>query len=154
MNIREEARKMKLVAPVLAASSNEMRNGALRAIAEALTARKDEIFAANAQDCQAAAENGIAQAVMKRLVFNEAKLTCIALAFRLAAVEMRYKGENAASALFIDDLLISLDMGRRLQVIDIILELRKKHQLIIFTHDRAFYDRRNSYATSEDGWWL
>jgi glutamate-5-semialdehyde dehydrogenase len=74
MNIREEARKMKLVAPVLAASSNEMRNGALRAIAEALTARKDEIFAANAQDCQAAAENGIAQAVMKRLVFNDAKL--------------------------------------------------------------------------------
>ena len=88
--------------------------------------------------------------------FNEAKLTCIALAFRLAAVEMRYKGENAASALFIDDLLISLDMGRRLQVIDIILELRKKHQLIIFTHDRAFYDiistKIESLPKEADNW--
>ena len=38
MNIREEARKMKLDAPVLAASSNEMRNTALRAIAAELAA--------------------------------------------------------------------------------------------------------------------
>ena len=74
MNIREEARKMKLVAPVLAASSNEMRNNALRAIAEALAANKDKIFAANAEDCRAAEEGGIAPAVMKRLAFNEAKL--------------------------------------------------------------------------------
>ena len=74
MNIREEARKMKLVAPVLAASSNEMRNCALRAIAEALAANKDKIFAANAEDCRAAEEGGIAPAVMKRLAFNEAKL--------------------------------------------------------------------------------
>ena len=50
MNIREEARKMKLDAPVLAASSNEARNAALNAIADALISRKDEIFAANAED--------------------------------------------------------------------------------------------------------
>ena len=74
MNIREEARKMKLVAPVLAASSNEMRNSALRAIAEALAANKEKIFAANAEDCRAAEEGGIAPAVMKRLAFNESKL--------------------------------------------------------------------------------
>ena len=75
MNIREEARKMKLDAPVLAASSNETRNAALSAIAAELVARKDEIFAANAEDCRAAGENGIAPAVMKRLLFNEAKLS-------------------------------------------------------------------------------
>ena len=74
MNIREEARKMKLVAPVLAASSNEMRNSALRAIAEALAANKEKIFAANAEDCRAAEDAGIAPAVMKRLAFNESKL--------------------------------------------------------------------------------
>ena len=74
MNIRDEARKMKLVAPVLAASSNEMRNSALRAIAEALAANKEKIFAANAEDCRAAEEGGIAPAVMKRLAFNESKL--------------------------------------------------------------------------------
>jgi glutamate-5-semialdehyde dehydrogenase len=66
---------MKLVAPVLAASSNETRNAALRAIADALKANKERIFAANAEDCRAAGENGIAPAVMKRLAFNEAKLT-------------------------------------------------------------------------------
>ena len=44
MDIREEARKMKLVAPVLAASSNEARNDALRAIEAALKNGKDEIF--------------------------------------------------------------------------------------------------------------
>lgn len=75
MNIREEARKMKLDSPVLAASSNEARNAALSAIADALISRKDEIFAANAEDCRAAEENGIAPAVMKRLLFNEAKLS-------------------------------------------------------------------------------
>ena len=75
MDIRQEARKMKLVAPVLAASSNEMRNKALLAIKDALQAKKDEIFAANEKDCTAAAENGIASSVMKRLAFNEAKLT-------------------------------------------------------------------------------
>ena len=74
MNIREEARKMKLVAPVLAASSNEMRNSALRAIAEALAANKEKIFAVNAEDCRAAEDAGIAPAVMKRLAFNESKL--------------------------------------------------------------------------------
>ena len=75
LNIREEAVKMKQVAPVLAASSHEERNAALRAIGQALQAQKKAIFAANAEDCRAAEEAGIAQAVMKRLVFNEAKLT-------------------------------------------------------------------------------
>jgi len=74
MNIREEARKMKLDAPLLAASSNETRNEALRLIGEALAAHKEEIFAANAQDCADAEKNGIAPAVMKRLLFNDAKL--------------------------------------------------------------------------------
>lgn len=75
MNIREEAKKMKLDAPVLAASSNEQRNEALRLIAEALNAHQDEIFAANAEDCDAAEKAGVAPAVMKRLVFNEEKLS-------------------------------------------------------------------------------
>ena len=75
MNIREEAKKMKLDAPILAASSNEQRNEALRLIAEALNAHRDEIFAANKEDCEAAEKAGVASAVMKRLVFNEEKLS-------------------------------------------------------------------------------
>ena len=75
MNIREEAKKMKLAAPVLAASTNEARNEALRQIKEALLASKEAVFAANAEDCAAAEQAGIAKAVMKRLKFNEEKLT-------------------------------------------------------------------------------
>ena len=74
MDIREEARKMKLAAPVLAASSADLRNAALQKIADALKEKKEEIFAANSQDCRAAEEDGISSAVMKRLYFNEAKL--------------------------------------------------------------------------------
>ena len=74
MDIREEARKMKLAAPVLAASSADLRNAALQKIADALKEKKEEIFAANSQDCRADEEDGIASAVMKRLYFNEAKL--------------------------------------------------------------------------------
>ena len=74
MDIREEARKMKLAAPVLAASSADLRNAALQKIADALKEKKEEIFAANFQDCRAAEEDGISSAVMKRLYFNEAKL--------------------------------------------------------------------------------
>lgn len=79
-----------------------------------------------------------------RSFFNEAKLTCIALALRLAVVEMHYRGDGAVSALFVDDLLISLDMGHRLQVIDIILRLGEHRQLFIFTHDRAFFEIINA----------
>lgn len=74
MNIREEARKMKLAAPELAASSNTTRNAALEAIAVALEANRDAIFAANARDLAAADANGVTGATKKRLRFDEGKL--------------------------------------------------------------------------------
>lgn len=74
MNIREEARAMKLAAPKLAASSAEQRNAALAAVAAALDAKRDEIFAANHADMDAAAADGVSGAVMKRLKFDTGKL--------------------------------------------------------------------------------
>ncbi|MBR2189017.1 MAG: glutamate-5-semialdehyde dehydrogenase [Eubacterium sp.] len=74
MDIREEARRMKLDAPKMAASSAEVRNAALEAAAEALEARREEIFAANRADMEAAEAAGISGAVMKRLKFDEGKL--------------------------------------------------------------------------------
>ena len=74
MNIREEARRMKLDAPKLAASTQEQRDKALEAIAQALSEGRDEVFAANREDMAYAAENGISGAVMKRLKFDEGKL--------------------------------------------------------------------------------
>lgn len=74
MNIKEEARRMKLAAPALAASTNEARNTALEQIALALEAHREEIFAANAQDLAAADENGVTGATRKRLKFDDGKL--------------------------------------------------------------------------------
>ena len=50
MDMRSEARQMKLQAPVLAATTVEQRNAALLAIAQALEAHKGEIFAANQEE--------------------------------------------------------------------------------------------------------
>ncbi len=74
MTLREEIHSMKLSSPKMAATDTETKNAALLAISEALNARRDEIFAANAKDMAAADENGIKEAVKKRLKFDEGKL--------------------------------------------------------------------------------
>lgn len=74
MDIRQEIHEMKLAAPEMAASEEAVRNRALAAVKEALASHSDEIFAENAKDLAAAEENGVAEAVKKRLKFNEAKL--------------------------------------------------------------------------------
>lgn len=75
MVIREEVRKMKADSFQMAALSVEQRNQALRAAAEALTEKKEEIFAANEEDMEAARKAGIQQSVMKRLKFDQHKLS-------------------------------------------------------------------------------
>lgn len=74
MIVREEARKMKLAAPHMAAASEETRNAALERIIKTLEENRDAIFRENAADVQAAEEAGVAKAVIKRLKFDENKL--------------------------------------------------------------------------------
>lgn len=73
---------------------------------------------------------------------NEASLTAIALAIRLAILDRRPIFPNAARLLILDDLLLSLDMSHRDRVLDIVLSQKfiDTYQLLIFTHDRAFYN--------------
>lgn len=71
--------------------------------------------------------------------FNEAKLTCIGLAIRLAVVQAKLNSDpNVASVLCVDDLLMSLDMSYRMDVINALLDLNS-WQLLFFTHDKALY---------------
>ena len=72
--IKEDVKKMKLAAPFMAASSNDERNGALKAVVKALNENAAEIFAANKKDMEFAEKNNISSAVMKRLKFDEHKL--------------------------------------------------------------------------------
>lgn len=75
-----------------------------------------------------------------RSFFNEAKLTRMALALRLAVFDRKYQGADCAKVIFVDDLLISLDMSNRLLVVQQLLDYVDRYQLFIFTHDRTFYD--------------
>lgn len=75
MNIQIEAHNMKLAAPKLAAMSADDRNKALLMIADALSQNKEEIFAANNEDMEAATSEGLAQSILKRLKFNDQKLS-------------------------------------------------------------------------------
>lgn len=84
-----------------------------------------------------------------RSYFNEGKLTCVALALRLAIFEKRmHTIAGCAEILCIDDLLVSLDMSHRLPVIQILLKYAVDQQMMVFTHDRAFYELfKNDSAT-------
>ena len=71
---------------------------------------------------------------------NEARLTAIALAIRLAMLDLRPKFPDTSSILVLDDLLLSLDMSHRNIVLDIILNKTTDFQLFILTHDKLFFE--------------
>ena len=76
-----------------------------------------------------------------RTFFNEAKLTCIGLAVRLAVADKKYvAGGNLASVLCLDDMLVSLDMSYRVPVTKSLLRYANNYQLCVFTHDRSLYN--------------
>ena len=81
----EIARAAKEASFALAASKAELRNAALAAVADALEANRDMIFAANARDMEAAKLEGIAAPVLKRLRFDEAKLADVCAGLRALA---------------------------------------------------------------------
>ena len=59
---------------VLANSSGESRNQALRAIADALRANQAQILAANARDLKAGAAGGMSKAALDRLLLDDARI--------------------------------------------------------------------------------
>ncbi|MEL6698636.1 MAG: AAA family ATPase [Bacteroidota bacterium] len=75
---------------------------------------------------------------------NEAKLTAIALSIRLSVLNDKPNTEFQILAL--DDLLVSLDMEHREEVLDIIFrEYSDDYQLLILTHDRSFFQFARKY---------
>jgi len=69
---------------------------------------------------------------------NESKLTAIALSVRFTILERR--PPSSIKILALDDLLISLDMSNRVDVLNLIFNLyENKFQLMFFTHDKSFF---------------
>lgn len=78
MTVRELGQRARAVANTLAAASPKQKNDALTAIAAALTARQDEIIAANAKDLENAVQNNMSKAMQDRLLLNEARIAGMA----------------------------------------------------------------------------
>ncbi|MDR3243000.1 MAG: glutamate-5-semialdehyde dehydrogenase [Clostridiales Family XIII bacterium] len=74
MNIKEITQKVKSDSFRMAALPEDLRNGALKRIAEALLENKTAIFSANSEDLSRGEENGLSSPMMKRLLFDEKKL--------------------------------------------------------------------------------
>ena len=70
-------RETKAAAPVLAAASNEIKNAALRSIAESLLREKESILAANRQDVEAARE-ALGPVMIDRLTLTDARVEAMA----------------------------------------------------------------------------
>jgi glutamate-5-semialdehyde dehydrogenase len=83
--IRAQALACRDAAQAVAALSTEAKNALLRAMADALDADADTILAANAEDLRAAAEKGIAGAMLDRLKLDPQRLAGIANALREVA---------------------------------------------------------------------
>ncbi|MBU1098925.1 MAG: AAA family ATPase [Bacteroidetes bacterium] len=84
---------------------------------------------------------------------NEAKLTAIALAIRFTILEKRPK-KPEIKILALDDLLISLDMSNRMDVLKMIFKLYEQdYQLFFFTHDRGFYNEIKRWTMGKDTAW-
>lgn len=76
------AQRAKEAATVLAVTSTEQRNRALLVMAHALTAKQDEILAANEQDMSAARERGTAAGLLDRLELNPARIKSMSEALK------------------------------------------------------------------------
>lgn len=74
MDTRTLAIQAKKASILMQGVSTELKNSALKKIAEALLARKDEILEANRQDMERSAAENLAAPLHKRLKFDEQKL--------------------------------------------------------------------------------
>jgi len=90
---------------------------------------------------------------------NEAQLTRIAIGVRIGALRTRPLSAAKFKILVLDDMLISLDLSNRMDVVRLILNKEEKENLrffdgfqkFILTHDKGFFNliRRN---TNEEDW--
>jgi len=90
---------------------------------------------------------------------NEAQLTRIAIAIRIGALRSRVQKGVDFKILVLDDMLNSLDMSNRVDVMRIILnkenntrlEYFDSYQKIILTHDKGFFNLLQRH-TDDDEW--
>ncbi|OQY30982.1 MAG: glutamate-5-semialdehyde dehydrogenase [Spirochaetaceae bacterium 4572_59] len=75
MTIQDRAKNARKASLTLAALNGDSKNRALDAMAEGLNSRKQEIIEANREDCRRSKEEDIPAPLLKRLKFEENKIT-------------------------------------------------------------------------------
>ena len=80
--LQQQGAAAKTAARVLATAGTVKKNAALAAIADTLTARRDEWLSANAEDIAAARAAGMRPAMLDRLTLNEERIAAIVEAVR------------------------------------------------------------------------
>jgi len=76
------------------------------------------------------------------LFLNEARLSALAISIYFSIIKKQFDNfdNNSLKILALDDLLISLDMSNRVNLIDILKSEFRDFQIFLFTHDRAFFE--------------
>lgn len=87
---------------------------------------------------------------------NESRLSAIGLALHFAGLSQgvqtkRANGTPALRVLVLDDIIISLDMSHRRPLLDILKEFFADWQVLLLTHDRAWYELAKQHLS--DGRW-
>lgn len=77
-DITEIGMRARAASHVLAMLSTEEKNAALRAIADALEAQAGRVLEANAKDLETGRERGLSDALLDRLMLNEARIGALA----------------------------------------------------------------------------
>jgi len=83
--VEEKARRAKAASQVLRRLSTQVKDAALRAIAEALFRREREILEANAEDLERGREQGLSEALLDRLALNSKRIADMAEGLRQVA---------------------------------------------------------------------
>lgn len=80
--VHDTARRARVAAQELRILTRDQKDAALRAMADALDARSDDIVERNAMDIARARENGTSEALIDRLTLNRERIGAIAQALR------------------------------------------------------------------------
>jgi glutamate-5-semialdehyde dehydrogenase len=123
MDTQSMAQQAKTASIQMAALPGELKNEALQAIAAALQAAADQIFAANAADLACAEQDQLASPLLKRLKFDSAKLREVCTGIS-SLVSLPDPVGRTLSALELDEGLKLFRVSAPLGVIGIIFESR------------------------------
>ncbi len=83
--VEEKARQAKAVAPIVASLSTDVKNRALLNIAEALIDRREYILSRNSEDVEQARRKRLSEALIDRLLLNEARIEAMSESLRQVA---------------------------------------------------------------------